>query len=150
LVVLAHLQRWWSLSSREGFGVHLVVLARSGVFEEMKCLFSIVSEARKGGESPECLSLKNFNRTRSREDLRVRSVAAVAEARGLGFCTGASDHSRDRRVRSGAQRVCSSRGRSDAVARPVASGPLLDSNRTPGAARPVKRCSEFGHDNVSL
>jgi hypothetical protein len=24
---------------------------------------------------------------------RVRSVAVVAEARGLGFCTGASDHS---------------------------------------------------------
>jgi hypothetical protein len=68
---------------------------------------------------------------------RVRSVAAVAEARGLGFCTDVSDHSRDRRVRSGAQRVCRSCGRSDAVARPVASGPLLDSNRTPGVTRPV-------------
>jgi hypothetical protein len=50
---------------------------------------------------------------------RVRSVAAVAEAHGLGFCTGASDHSRDQRVRSGAQRVCRSHGRSDAVTCPV-------------------------------
>jgi hypothetical protein len=44
----------------------------------MKCLFSIAPEARKGDESPECLSLKNFNwtldRTRSRVDLHVRSV----------------------------------------------------------------------------
>jgi hypothetical protein len=76
---------------------------------------------------------------------RVRSVAAVAEARGLGFCTDVSDHSRDRRVRSGAQRVCRPCGRSDVVARPVTfdrtrpvtSGPLLDSNRTPGVTRPV-------------
>jgi hypothetical protein len=76
---------------------------------------------------------------------RVRSVAAAAEARGLGFCIGASGHSRDRHVQSGAQRVYSSRGRSDAVAhpvtidwtRPVTSGPLLDSNRTPSVTRPV-------------
>jgi hypothetical protein len=51
---------------------------------EMKCLFSIAPEARKGGESPECLSLKNSNqtldRTRSRVDLRVRS--AQVEGRG--------------------------------------------------------------------
>jgi hypothetical protein len=65
----------------------------SGVFEEMKYLFSITPEARKGGESPECLFLKNFNRTldrtRSRMDLRVRS--ALVEGRGtarLGFVTG--------------------------------------------------------------
>jgi hypothetical protein len=68
LVVLAHLRRRWSLSGREGFGV----------FEKMKCLFSIALEARKGGESLEFLSLKNSNRTldrtRSRVDLRVRSV----------------------------------------------------------------------------
>jgi hypothetical protein len=68
---------------------------------------------------------------------RVRSVAAVAETRGLGFCTGASDHSRDRRVRSGAQRVYSSGGRSFDRTRPVTSGPLLDSHRTSGAACPV-------------
>jgi hypothetical protein len=59
------------------------------------------------------------DRTRSRLNGRVRSVAAVAEAHELGFCTGASDHSWDRRVWSYAQRVCSSHGRSDAVACPV-------------------------------
>jgi hypothetical protein len=45
---------------------------------KMKCLFSIELEARKGSESPECLSLKNSNRTldrmRSMVDLHVRSV----------------------------------------------------------------------------
>jgi hypothetical protein len=50
----------------------------SGIFEEMKCLFCIGPETRKGGESPKLLSLKNSNRTldrmRSKVDLRVRSV----------------------------------------------------------------------------
>jgi hypothetical protein len=68
---------------------------------------------------------------------RVRSVAAAVEVRELGFCTGASDHSWDQRVRSGAKKVYRSRGRSDAVACPVASGPLLDSNRTLCVTRPV-------------
>jgi hypothetical protein len=53
------------LSGREGFRV----------FEEMKCLFFITPEVRKGGESLECLFLKNFNwtldRTWSMVDLRV-------------------------------------------------------------------------------
>jgi hypothetical protein len=44
------------------------------MFEEMKCLFSIAPEARKGGESLECFSLKNSNWTRSRVDLHVRLV----------------------------------------------------------------------------
>jgi hypothetical protein len=65
------------------------------LFVEVKHLFSITLEERKGGESLECFSLKNFDRTRSRVDLRVRSVPAVAEARGLGFCTGTSGHSWD-------------------------------------------------------
>jgi hypothetical protein len=60
---------------------------------EVKCLFYIMPEARKGGNSPNCLSLKNSNRTldrtRSRVDLHVRS--AQVEGRGaarLGFVTG--------------------------------------------------------------
>jgi hypothetical protein len=64
LVVLAHLRRRWSLNSREGFGV--LSAQDSGVFKEIKCLFSIAPEARKGCENPECLSLKNSNRTLSR------------------------------------------------------------------------------------
>jgi hypothetical protein len=64
----------------------------SVLFMEMKCLLSIAPEARKGGESLECLSLKNSNRTldrtRSRVDLRVR--LAQVKGRGaarLGFVT---------------------------------------------------------------
>jgi hypothetical protein len=74
-----------------------VELARwdSTFFVEVKYLFfSIVPKARNGGESSGCLSLKNFDRTldrtRSRMDLRVQSVAAAAETRGLGFRTSAS------------------------------------------------------------
>jgi hypothetical protein len=65
----------------------------SALCVEAKRLFSIAPEARKGGESPECLSLKNSNRTldrtRSRVDLHVR--LAKVEGRGavrLGFVTG--------------------------------------------------------------
>jgi hypothetical protein len=65
----------------------------SDVLVEIKCIFSIMPEARKGDESSEYLSLKNSNRTldrtRSRVDLRVRS--AQVEGRGatrLGFVTG--------------------------------------------------------------
>jgi hypothetical protein len=50
MVVLAHLQRRWSLSGGEGFGV----------FAEMKYLFSIAPETRKGGESLKCFSLKKL------------------------------------------------------------------------------------------
>jgi hypothetical protein len=91
----------------------------SGVFEEMKYLFSIVSEVRKGGKSPKCLSLTTQTGRGLGLPRHVRSVAAVAEARGLGFCTGASDHLWDQRIWPDAQRVCSSHDRSDAVARPV-------------------------------
>jgi hypothetical protein len=76
------------LSGRKGFG-----FLSSNVLVEIKYIFSIAPEARKGGECLECLSLKNSNRmldrTRSRVDLRVRS--AQVEGRGaahLGFVTG--------------------------------------------------------------
>jgi hypothetical protein len=71
------------LRGREGFGGPLSLppslRARdSDVFEKMKCLFFIAPKTGKGGESPECLSLKNSNwtldRTQSRVDLRVRSI----------------------------------------------------------------------------
>jgi hypothetical protein len=56
LVVLARLRRRWSLSGREGLGssLPLAELARrdSGVFEELKRLFSTTSKVQKrnGGE----------------------------------------------------------------------------------------------------
>jgi hypothetical protein len=72
----------------------------SGVFEEMKCLFSIAPKARKGGESPKCFSLKNSNRTlnwtRSRFD-QMRPVSSTRRghwglqpARSVPHGTGAS------------------------------------------------------------
>jgi hypothetical protein len=55
LVVLARLRRRWSLSGREGLGSSLppAELARrdSGVFEELKRLFSTTPKVRKRNES---------------------------------------------------------------------------------------------------
>jgi hypothetical protein len=63
LVVLAYLQRRWSLSDRKGFGFFSQARRDLALFGEVKRLSSIAPEARKGGESPECLSLKNSGRT---------------------------------------------------------------------------------------
>jgi hypothetical protein len=54
MVVLAHLQRRWSLSGREGFGI-LSPSRRAcevgfDTFVGMKRLFSFAPKARKGGE----------------------------------------------------------------------------------------------------
>jgi hypothetical protein len=52
--VLAHLQRQWSLSGREGFGFLSPTRSACEVgfdaFMEVKCLFSFAPEARKGGK----------------------------------------------------------------------------------------------------
>jgi len=52
MVVLAHLQRMWSLRGREGFGIlspsRRACSAGFGVFVEMKYLFSIALEASFG------------------------------------------------------------------------------------------------------
>jgi hypothetical protein len=150
-MVLAHLRRRWSLSGGEGFGVFSPSQAQrdSGVLEEMKCLFSIAPEARKCGESPKCFSLKNsnrtLNRTRSRFD-RMRPVSSTWCGH-YGFATGASGPSRNRSIRSGTQRGrawrranwtrgASGHMRSDASGH---GGSSIDSDRTPGAARLVKR-----------
>jgi hypothetical protein len=78
----------------------------SGVFEDLKCLFSTTPEVGEeteanGGHSGD----RTLNRTRSRFD-RTRPVSSSRQsgARVLGSRTSASGHSRDRRVRSGAQR----------------------------------------------
>jgi hypothetical protein len=77
-MVLARLRRRWSLSGREGLGSSLppVELARrdSGVFEELKRLFSTTPEVRKetevnGGHRGD----RTLNRTRSLFD-RTRPV----------------------------------------------------------------------------
>jgi hypothetical protein len=78
----------------------------SGVFEELKSLFSTTPEVGKeteanGGHRGD----RTLHRTRSWYD-RMRLVS-TAQARVLGFATGMSSHSRDRRVRLGVQRKLS-------------------------------------------
>jgi hypothetical protein len=74
----------------------------SGVFEDLKCLFSTTP---KVGKETEANGGHRGDRTRSRYD-RTRPVSTTQQSgvRVLGFATGASGHSRDRRVRSGVQR----------------------------------------------
>jgi hypothetical protein len=78
----------------------------SGVFEELKCLFSTTPEVRKeteanGGHRGD----RTLHRTWSRYDwTRPVSTTQQSGARVLGFATGTSGHSWDRRVRSGDQR----------------------------------------------
>jgi hypothetical protein len=68
---------------------------RSGVFGNLKCLFSTTPEVGKETEV-------NGGHRGDRTLHRTRPVS-TAQARVLGFATGASGHSRDRHVRSGAQ-----------------------------------------------
>jgi hypothetical protein len=118
---------------------------------EMKCLFSIAPEARKDGESPECSSLKNSNQTldqtRSRVDLRVRSALVERREVHTERATSTSEGPQDRSVRLASTRSlggvtrsghggASGHMRSDASNRVRSS---LDSDRMPGAARPVIR-----------
>jgi hypothetical protein len=71
----------------------------SGVFEELKCLFSTTPKVGKeteanGGHRGD----RTLHRTRSWYD-RTRPVS-TAQTRVLGFVTGVSSHSQDQRVRS--------------------------------------------------
>jgi hypothetical protein len=122
-VVLARLQRRWSLSGRECLGCSLppVELARrdSGVFEKLKRQFSTTPEVGKeteanGGHRGD----RTLNRTRSLFD-RTRPVS-VQRLRVFLFLIG----------RGGAFDHC----RSDVSGR---LGSLLDSNRTLALWRPV-------------
>jgi hypothetical protein len=110
MVVLAHLRRRWSLRGREGLGPSLppTELARwdSGVFKELKLLFSTTSEVGKeteanGGHQGD----QTLHRTWSRFD-RTRPVSSTQQsgARMLGFATSASGPSQNRSIRSGTQR----------------------------------------------
>jgi hypothetical protein len=127
------------------------VLARwdSTLFGEVKCLFSTAPEVGKETEANggHCGD-RTLHRTRSRFD-RMHPVSSqqLSGARVLGFPTGASGPSWNRSVRLGTQRGtvghradrtrdASGHMRSDASDR---GGSLLDSDRTPGVARPVKR-----------
>jgi hypothetical protein len=109
-LVLAHLRRRWSLSGREGLGLSLppAELGSAGFrrFEDLKCLFSTMPEVGKETEANEGhRGDRTLHRTRSLYD-RTCPVSTTQQsgARVLGFATGASGHSWDRRVRSGAQK----------------------------------------------
>jgi hypothetical protein len=123
LVVLVHLRWRWSLSGREGLGSSLppaeLVRWDSGVFEELKRLFSTTPEVRNqteanGGHRGD----RTLDRTRSVFD-RTRPVS-VQRLRVFLFLIG----------RGGASGHC----RSDVSGHSVS---LLDSNRTLVLWRPV-------------
>jgi hypothetical protein len=135
LVLFAHLRRWWSLSGRDGFGARW----DSTLFMKVKRLFPTTPVAEFFSKPSWIETEANGghwgDRTRS-QHVRTRPVSNNScLVRGLGFTTGASGHSWDRRVRSGARGTTNVKGRSDAVARPVtidrtrqvASGCLLES-----------------------
>jgi hypothetical protein len=118
----------------------------------LKCLFSTTLEV---GEETEAngghRGDRTLNQTRSRFD-QMRPVQQSG-ARVLGFATGASGHSRDRRVRSGAQRsrawrrtdrTCGASGhsRSDASGH---DGSSLDRDWMLALSRPVVAWSVSGH-----
>jgi hypothetical protein len=108
---------WWCWHICEGSGVCAIerglgsslspvklVRRDSGVFEELKCLFSTtpeVGEETKANEGHR--GDRTLHRTRSWFD-RTRPVSSTQQscAGVLGFATGVSGHSRDRHVRSGA------------------------------------------------
>jgi hypothetical protein len=93
----------------------------SGVFEDLKCLFSTTFEVEQetdanGGHRGD----RTLHRTRSWYN-RTRPVSTTQQSgkRVLGFATGASGHSQDRHVRSGAQRELKFARSIGGMARPV-------------------------------
>jgi hypothetical protein len=152
------LRRRGSLSGREGLGPSLppAELARwdSGVFEELKQLFSTTSEVEKETEANKGhQGDRTLHRTWSQFD-RTRPVSSTQQsgARVLGFATGAFGPSRNRSVRSGTQRSrawrradrtrgASGHTRSDASGR---DGSSLDHDRTLALSCPVVAWSASG------
>jgi hypothetical protein len=121
----------------------------SALVGKVKRLFSTAPKVGKETEAngSHCGD-RTLHRTRSRF-VRTRPVSSqqLSGARVLGFPTSASGPSRDRSVRSGTQRgragrrADRTRGASGHVRSDMSGrgGSLLDSDRMPGAARPVKR-----------
>jgi hypothetical protein len=82
----------------------------SGVFEDLKCLFSTTPEAENFSKSSWIETAANgghwCDRTRSRHDrTRPVSVSTSSQARELGFATGASGLSWNQSVQSRTQRT---------------------------------------------
>jgi hypothetical protein len=151
MMVLAHLRRRWSLSDREGLGPSLppaeLVRRDSGIFEELKRLFSTTPEVRKKTEA-------NEGHQGDRTLNRTCSVSSTQQSGAwvLGFATSASGPSWNRSVQSGTQRSRAWRRadrmrdafghtRSDASGR---DGSSLDHDRTLALSRPVVAWSASG------
>jgi hypothetical protein len=125
---------------------------------EVKHLFFTALEAKKWRWKEVTGVTERVIGHRIGRDWHVRSVQP-AGARGevRGFVTGASDHSRDRHVWSCTQESSAEERidwmrwcvRSVTIGRVRStkslSGPLLDSNRTPGVTRPVNSSVASGH-----
>jgi hypothetical protein len=93
----------------------------SALFGEVKCLFSTAPEDGKETEANEGhRGDRTLHRTRSWYDqTRLVSSTQQSGTRVLGFATGASGHSWDRRVRLGAQRELKFARSIGRAARPV-------------------------------
>jgi hypothetical protein len=115
------------------------------LFVEVKRLFSPTPETKFFSKSSWIETETNgghwgdwtLNRTRSWHVQTSPISNSCCLAHGLGFTIGASGHSRDRRVQSGAKGIANAKVRSDTVARPVTidrtrqvmCGSLLESTR---------------------
>jgi hypothetical protein len=98
----------------------------------------------EGGEETEAngghCGDRTLHRTRSWFDrTRLVSSSQQSGARVLGFATGASGPSQNRSIRSGIQRGKAIRRADRTCGASSRGGSSLDSDRTPGAARPVRR-----------
>jgi hypothetical protein len=92
----------------------------SALFMEVKRLFFTTPEAEILSKPSWIETEANGGHRGDRTLNRTRPVSGSgSQARVARFCTSATGHSRDRRVRSGARGTGNAKGRSDAVACPV-------------------------------
>jgi hypothetical protein len=93
--MLAHLRRRWSLSGREGFEFLLIQHFLENETPIFHCAGREETEANGGHRDD-----RTLNQTRSQHN-RMHPVSVSEQRKGqLVFLTGASDASRDRRIRS--------------------------------------------------
>jgi hypothetical protein len=126
----------------------------SALFVEVKRLFSTMPVAEVFSKSSWIETETNggrwgdrtLNRTWSRHDRTRLTSDSSCLARGLGFTIGASGHSRDRHVRSGAGGTANAKDRSEAVARPV----MIDRTRQVvcGSLLELTGCWHYGVRSV--
>jgi hypothetical protein len=111
------------LSSREGFEFLSPSRRACTVVFSTFCGSETPIFHCSGGEEMETNGGHRGDRTLSRTRSRRNQTRPVSNsgslARGLGFSTGASGHSRERRIWSGARETANVKGRSDIVTRPV-------------------------------